>query len=151
MPEKFTEAFANRVNQKTSIYFKEAANGDRLYSGMALLAPGGYHMLLRSDSKGYYVEINEGPPVNRHKPSVDVLFRSVVQSAGSALGIICTGMGNDGAAGIKEMRDGGFRTIGQNEHSCVVYGMPREAHLLGGTEKETDVQGIIKEILTFSR
>lgn len=152
MPEKFTEAFANRVNSKSKLLVKEAEDGERLYSGMALIAPGGLHMLLRSDSKGYYVEINDGPPVNRHKPSVDVLYRSVVQSAGElCLGIICTGMGNDGAAGMKELRDAGARTIGQNESSCIVYGMPREAFRLGGIQKETDIEGIIQEIIQFSR
>jgi two-component system chemotaxis response regulator CheB len=147
MPEKFTEAFANRVNTKSSMLVKEAANGDRLYKGIALIAPGGRHMLLRGDGNGYYVEVNDGPPVNRHKPAVDVLFRSVSQVAGkSAVGIICTGMGNDGAAGLLEMKQAGAHTIGQNEKSCIVYGMPKEAFKLGGVTEERDIAGIIRYI-----
>jgi two-component system chemotaxis response regulator CheB len=147
MPEKFTEAFANRVNTKSSMLVKEAANGDRLYKGIALIAPGGRHMLLRGDGNGYYVEVNDGPPVNRHKPAVDVLFRSVSQVAGkSAVGIICTGMGNAGAAGLLEMKQAGAHTIGQNEKSCIVYGMPKEAFKLGGVTEERDIAGIIRYI-----
>ena len=129
MPEKFTEAFAN----------------------MALIAPGGRHMLLRADANGYWVEINDGPPVNRHKPSVDVLFRSVSHAAGtSALGIICTGMGNDGAAGLLEMKQAGGVTISQDEASCVVYGMPNEAKKIGAAAMERNVKGIIDYIRTFN-
>lgn len=145
MPEKFTFAFAERVNAKSKLLVKEGENGDRLYKGMALIAPGGKHMLLRADQQGYWIEINDGPPVNRHKPSVDVLFRSVSQAAGSAaVGVICTGMGNDGAAGMLEMRQSGAFTIAQNEASCVVYGMPKEAVKLGAIELETDVKGIVE-------
>ncbi len=152
MPEKFTEAFANRVNNSSSLLVKEAVSGERLFRGMAVIAPGGKHMLVKADGNSYRVEINDGPPVNRHKPSVDVLFRSVSQVAGKySLGIICTGMGSDGAAGITEMRESGARTVGQNEQSSVVYGMPREAKLMGGIDLETDVQGIINEINTFNR
>ncbi len=144
MPEKFTEAFANRVDAKSKLSVKEAKNGDRIYKGMAFIAPGGKHMLLRLDSSGYYIEINDGPPVNRHKPSVDVLFRSVSQCAGKyAIGIICTGMGNDGAAGLLEMKESGAFTIAQNEESSVVYGMPKEAVKLEAVQEETDVEGII--------
>jgi two-component system chemotaxis response regulator CheB len=151
MPEKFTLAFANRVNDKSRVLVKEAENGDRLYRGMALVAPGGKHMLLAADGNGYYVEINDGPPVNRHKPSVDVLFRSVSQRAGaSALGIICTGMGNDGAAGLLEMKQAGANTVGQNEASCIVYGMPKEAFKLGAVDYETDVKGIIDAVKKHS-
>ena len=147
MPEKFTEAFANRVNMKSPLKVKEAEKGDRLYSGTALIAPGGKHLILKGSREGYYVDISDGPPVNRHKPSVDVLFRSVSQAAGSlASGIICTGMGNDGAAGLLEMKETGARTIGQNEESCVIYGMPREAMKLGAVDDEMDVQGIIRYI-----
>jgi two-component system chemotaxis response regulator CheB len=150
MPEKFTEAFANRVNEKTPVFVKEAAQGDRLYKGMALVAPGGKHMLLRADSGGYWAEIHDGPPVNRHKPSVDVLFRSVSHAAGrSAVGVICTGMGADGAAGLLEMKEAGAVTIGQNEASCVVYGMPREAVKLGAVDLEKDVRGIIEYLKTL--
>lgn len=147
MPEKFTEAFANRVNEKSPLYVKEAAQGDRIYKGMALVAPGGKHMLVHADNNGYWIEIHGGPPVNRHKPSVDVLFRSVSQCAGKfALGIICTGMGNDGAAGMLEMKQSGAVTIAQNEESCVVYGMPKEAVKLGAVDMEKDVRGIIEYI-----
>ncbi len=147
MPEKFTEAFANRVNTKSQLFVKEAKNGDRLLTGIALIAPGGKHMLLKSDRNGYWVEINDGPPVNRHRPSVDVMFRSVSKYAGdSAVGIICTGMGNDGAAGLLEMKESGAYTIAQNEESCVVFGMPKEAIKLDAAKTITDVEGIISYI-----
>jgi len=147
MPEKFTEAFANRVNTKSKLFVKEAKNGDRLLTDIALVAPGGKHMLLKSDRNGYWVEINDGPPVNRHRPSVDVMFRSVSKYAGdSAVGIICTGMGNDGAAGLLEMKESGAYTLAQNEESCVVFGMPREAIKLDAAKLITDVEGIISYI-----
>ncbi len=147
MPEKFTEAFANRVNSKSRLLVKEAKNGDRLLTDMALVAPGGKHMLLKSDRSGYWVEINDGQPVNRHKPSVDVMFRSVSQYAGdSAVGIICTGMGNDGAAGLLEMKEAGAYTIAQDEDSCVVFGMPKEAIKLGAADRITNIEGIIEYI-----
>lgn len=152
MPEKFTEAFANRVNGKSNLYVREAQNGDRLLTDIALIAPGGKHMLLKSDRNGYWVEINEGPPVNRHRPSVDVMFRSVSKYAGdSAVGIICTGMGNDGAAGLLEMKQSGAYTIAQNEESCVVFGMPKEAIKLGAADMITDVEGIINYIKKMYR
>ena len=147
MPEKFTEAFANRVNTKSKLFVKEAKNGDRLLTDIALVAPGGKHMLLKSDRNGYWVEINDGPPVNRHRPSVDVMFRSVSKYAGdSAVGIICTGMGNDGAVGLLEMKESGAYTIAQNEESCVVFGMPKEAIKLDAAKMITDVEGIINYI-----
>lgn len=147
MPEKFTEAFANRVNSKSRLLVKEAKNGDRLLTDVALVAPGGKHMLLKSDRSGYWVEINDGQPVNRHKPSVDVMFRSVSQYAGdSAVGIICTGMGNDGAAGLLEMKEAGAYTIAQDEESCVVFGMPKEAIKLGAADRITNIEGIIEYI-----
>ena len=136
MPEKFTEAFANRLNQLCQIEVREARNGDRVMAGRALIAPGGRHMQLKRSGAQYYVEVLDGPLVNRHRPSVDVLFRSVARCAGrNALGIIMTGMGDDGARGLKEMREGGARTIAQDEASCVVYGMPKEAVKLGAAEK----------------
>lgn len=147
MPEKFTEAFANRVNTKSQLLVREAKNGDRLLTDVALVAPGGKHMLLKSDRNGYWVEINDGPPVNRHKPSVDVLFRSVSKyAADSAVGIICTGMGADGAAGLLEMKEAGAYTLAQNEESCVVFGMPKEAIKLGAANMVTDIEGIINYI-----
>ncbi|HEY4365815.1 MAG TPA: chemotaxis response regulator protein-glutamate methylesterase [Steroidobacteraceae bacterium] len=128
MPEQFTAAFAARLNTLCRIEVKEAQNNDRVIPGRALIAPGGRHMLLRRSGAQYLVEIREGPPVNRHRPSVDVLFRSAAKCAGAnALGVIMTGMGDDGARGLKEMRDAGADTIAQDEASCVVFGMPKEA------------------------
>lgn len=136
MPEKFTEAFANRLNSLCQIEVREAKNGDRVMPGRALIAPGGRHMLLKRSGAQYHVDIMDGPLVSRHRPSVDVLFRSVAQCAGkNALGIIMTGMGDDGARGLKEMRDAGAKTIGQDEATCVVYGMPKEACKLGAVER----------------
>lgn len=148
MPEKFTAAFAERLNQVCAIEVREARHGDRVMPGRALIAPGGRHMLLKRNGAQYQVDIVEGPPVNRHRPSVDVLFRSVARVAGSnALGIIMTGMGDDGARGLKEMRDAGARTLGQDEQSCVVYGMPREAVKLGAVERELPLEQLAAAIL----
>ncbi len=144
MPEKFTKAFSDRVNGMSRLYVKEAEQGDRLYRGTALIAPGNFHMLLKYDSNGYWVEINDGPPVNRHRPSVDVLFRSVSQTAGkNAVGVILTGMGNDGASGLLEMKDEGAATIAQDEASSIVFGMPKEAIKLGAADEVKNIQGII--------
>ena len=126
MPEKFTAEFAKRLDGLCRIAVKEAQHGDRVVPGLALIAPGGKHMLLRRNGAQYFVDVKDGPLVNRHRPSVDVLFRSVAKCAGAnALGIIMTGMGDDGAAGLLEMRGAGARTLGQDEESCVVYGIPR--------------------------
>ena len=128
MPPNFTAAFARRLDGLCEITVKEARNNDRVVPGSALIAPGGKHLLLQRSGAQYYVEVREGPPVNRHCPSVDVLFRSAAKSAGrNALGIIMTGMGDDGARGLKEMRNAGSATIAQDEASCVVFGMPKEA------------------------
>ena len=127
MPEKFTAAFAARLNGLCQIEVREAQNNDRVIQGRALIAPGGRHMLLKRSGAQYYVEVVDGPLVNRHRPSVDVLFRSVAKFAGAnALGVIMTGMGDDGAAGLLEMRTAGAYTVGQDEESCVVYGMPKK-------------------------
>ncbi|MGA8138074.1 MULTISPECIES: chemotaxis response regulator protein-glutamate methylesterase [Pseudomonas] len=148
MPEKFTAAFAERLNQVCEIEVREARHGDRVMPGRALIAPGGSHMLVKRNGAQYQVDIVDGPPVSRHRPSVDVLFRSVARGAGSnALGIIMTGMGDDGARGLKEMRDAGARTLGQDEPSCVVYGMPREALKLGAVERELPLEQIAGAIL----
>lgn len=136
MPEKFTEAFANRLNGICQIEVREARTGDRVMPGLALIAPGGRHMMLKRSGAYYHVDVVDGPLVNRHRPSVDVLFRSAAKCAGSnALGIIMTGMGDDGARGLKEMRDAGARTIAQNEETCVVYGMPKEAVKLDAVDR----------------
>jgi two-component system chemotaxis response regulator CheB len=133
MPEQFTAAFAKRLSSLCQIEVREACNDDRVIPGRALIAPGGKHMLLKRSGAQYLVEVRDGPPVNRHRPSVDVLFRSVAKYAGqNALGVIMTGMGDDGARGLKEMRDAGANTIAQDEESCVVFGMPKEAIRLGG-------------------
>lgn len=136
MPEHFTRSFANRLNDLCKIRVKEAANGDQVTKGLALIAPGNKHMLLKRAGTNYYVEITEGPLVNRHRPSVDVLFRSTAKFAGkNAIGIIMTGMGDDGARGLLEMKEAGARTAAQDEKSCVVFGMPKVAISLGAAEK----------------
>jgi two-component system chemotaxis response regulator CheB len=149
MPEMFTEAFAQRLNSLCEIEVLEAKNNDRVIPGRALIAPGGKHMLLKRSGAQYHVEVVEGPLVNRHRPSVDVLFRSVAKFAGkNALGIIMTGMGDDGARGLKEMRDAGAHTIGENEETCVVYGMPKEAMKLGAVCEEMSLHQIAGRINT---
>ncbi|MCC4590223.1 chemotaxis response regulator protein-glutamate methylesterase [Xanthomonas campestris pv. cannae] len=147
MPEKFTAAFAARLDTLCQISVKEAANNDRVVPGRALIAPGGKHMLLRRSGAQYFVEVLDGPPVNRHRPSVDVLFRSAARAAGgNALGIIMTGMGDDGAVGLLEMRQAGARTVAQDEHSSVVFGMPKEAIKRGGAEKILPLSAMAREI-----
>jgi len=148
MPEKFTEAFANRLNGLCKLEVREARGGDRVMPGRALIAPGGRHMLLKRSGAQYHVDIVDGPPVSRHRPSVDVLFRSVAKCAGrNALGIIMTGMGDDGARGLKELHDTGARTLAQDEESCVVYGMPKEAVKLGAVDRVLPLGEIHTEIL----
>lgn len=135
MPEVFTATFANRLNQLCEIEVKEAEHGDRISAGKALIAPGNRHMSVRRRGAHLFAEITEGPLVSRHRPSVDVLFRSVAQAAGSeSLGIILTGMGNDGAQGLLEMKKSGSQTIAQDEASCVVFGMPKEAVQCGAVD-----------------
>jgi len=148
MPEKFTAAFASRLDSVCQVRVKEAANNDRVLQGLVLIAPGGKHMLLRRTGAQYFVEVVDGPLVNRHRPSVDVLFRSAARAAGAnALGVIMTGMGDDGAAGMLEMHKAGARTVAQDEASCVVYGMPKEAVKRGGVEKSLPLNAIYREIL----
>ena len=135
MPEVFTAAFAQRLNQTCRIEVKEAADGDRILDGRALIAPGNQHVLVRRDGAEYRVQLDGGPLVSRHRPSVDVLFRSVAQAAGAnAIGVILTGMGNDGATGLLEMREAGAVTFAQDEASCAVFGMPREAIVRGAAQ-----------------
>ncbi|MGE5514275.1 MAG: protein-glutamate methylesterase/protein-glutamine glutaminase [Bacteroidota bacterium] len=128
MPEKFTQAFASRLDTLCQVSVKEAADGDPVLRGQVLIAPGNRHTLLQRSGARYYVSVKDGPLVSRHRPSVDVLFRSAAHFAGAnALGIIMTGMGDDGANGLLEMRQAGARTVAQNEETCVVFGMPKEA------------------------
>jgi len=150
MPEKFTTAFANRLDKLSAVEVKEAANGDRVLPGRVLIAPGGRHMLLKRSGALYYVDVIDGPLVNRHRPSVDVLFRSVANAAGkNAFGVIMTGMGDDGARGLKEMREAGSRTLAQDEETCVVYGMPKEAVRLGAAERSIALSDIPAAILDY--
>jgi two-component system chemotaxis response regulator CheB len=129
---------------------REAQSGDRVMPGRVLIAPGGRHMMLKRSGAQYLVEVADGPLVNRHKPSVDVLFRSVAKFAGAnALGIIMTGMGDDGARGLKEMQDAGARTLAQDEASCVVFGMPKEAIKLGAADRILPLTGIPQAIQNF--
>ena len=128
MPEMFTRAFAERLNNDCAVEVKEAADGDRIESGRVLIAPGNHHLLVQRAGASYMAHVTDGPLVSRHRPSVDVLFRSVAKSAGSnAAGVLMTGMGDDGAQGLLEMRNAGSHTVAQDEASCVVFGMPKEA------------------------
>ncbi|OWY40265.1 chemotaxis response regulator protein-glutamate methylesterase [Xenophilus sp. AP218F] len=141
MPEKFTRSFAERLNKLSEVEVREANNGDRLISGRVLIAPGGRHLLVKRSGAQYVAEVKDGPLVSRHRPSVDVLFRSVAVSAGSnAVGVIMTGMGDDGARGMREMHDSGARTLAQDEESCVVFGMPNEAINHGGVDEVMSLQ-----------
>lgn len=143
MPEKFTAAFSARLNGLCEIEVREAQNGDRVIPGRALIAPGGKHLLLKRSGAQYIAEVIDGPVVNRHRPSVDVLFRSVAKCAGkNAIGIIMTGMGDDGAAGLLEMKQAGAYTVGQDEATCVVYGMPKEAFKRGAVQKVLPLEEI---------
>jgi two-component system, chemotaxis family, protein-glutamate methylesterase/glutaminase len=148
MPPTFTAAFAQRLNGLCKITVKEAQHNDRVVPGCALIAPGGKHLLLQRSGAQYYVEVREGPPVNRHCPSVDVLFRSAAKAAGpNALGIIMTGMGDDGARGLKEMRTAGASTIAQDEQSCVVFGMPKEAIRMDAVDRILSLHELPRAIL----
>ena len=136
MPENFTRSFANRLNEICRISVKEAEDGDSVVRGRALIAPGNKHTLLKRSGAKYFVEVKDGPLVNRHRPSVDVLFRSTARYAGAnAVGIIMTGMGDDGAKGLLEMKEAGAKTAAQDEQTCVVYGMPKEAVKLGAADR----------------
>jgi two-component system, chemotaxis family, protein-glutamate methylesterase/glutaminase len=147
MPEKFTAAFAQRLDDICQVEVREAKDNDRVLPGLALIAPGGRQMTLKRSGALYYVEVRPGPPVNRHCPSVDVLFRSVAKAAGrNALGVIMTGMGNDGAHGLKDMRDAGARTLAQDEATCVVFGMPKEAIKLDAVDQVLPLMELPREI-----
>ena len=147
MPEAFTVSFARRLNQLSQIEVKEAVTGDRLVAGLALIAPGGKHLMVVRSGTQYVAEVKDGPLVSRHRPSVDVLFRSVAVCAGAnATGIIMTGMGDDGARGLKEMKESGARTVAQDEASCVVFGMPRVAIEMGATDSVVPLSLIPKAV-----
>ena len=147
MPPKFTTAFAERLNQQCAMEVREAQDGDSVVTGRALIAPGNYHMLLRRSGARYFVQVKTGPPVHHQRPSVDVLFNSAAQSAGAnVVGIILTGMGADGAEGLLAMKERGAYTIAQDEASCVVFGMPREAIRRGATQKVLPLARIPEEI-----
>jgi two-component system chemotaxis response regulator CheB len=150
MPEKFTAMYAQRMDGICAMNIREAKDGDRLERGVVLIAPGGRHMQLQRRGGHYYAVIIDGPPVNRHKPSVDVLFRSVAEvSSGDVLAIMLTGMGDDGARGMKQLHDGGARTIAQDEASCVVFGMPKEAIKLGAVDQVMPLERVSSAILQF--
>jgi len=152
MPENFTAAFARRLDGICKIRVKEAADNDTMLRGQALIAPGNKHMLLKRSGARYYVEVKDGPLVSRHRPSVDVLFRSGATYAGkNAVAAIMTGMGDDGAKGMKELFDSGAFTIAQDEASCVVFGMPQEAVKHGGVHKVMPLQAIAGEMVRRCR
>ncbi len=148
MPEHFTAAFAKRLDGICRVSIKEAAENDTVITGRVLIAPGNRHLLLKRSGARYYVEVKDGPLVSRHRPSVDVLFRSTARYAGkNAVGVIMTGMGDDGANGMKEMKEAGAVTIAQDEASCVVFGMPHEAIKRGAVDKVLPLEAIAGEVL----
>ena len=150
MPEKFTAMYADRLNGLCAMRIREARDGDRLERGVVLIAPGGRHMQLRKSGGQYFAVVVDGPPVNRHKPSVDVLFKSLAEcTRGDALAIMLTGMGDDGARGMKQLHDLGVRTIAQDEASCVVFGMPKEAIKLGAVDQVMPLDQVAAAITAF--
>jgi two-component system chemotaxis response regulator CheB len=152
MPEKFTRAFADRLDTLCTVRVKEAADGDRVLTGHALIAPGGYHMRLVRAGATYLVRITSEPPVNQHRPSVDVLFESCSETAGAnVVGVIMTGMGDDGARGLLAMRKAGAHTLAQDEASCVVFGMPKAAIDLGGAERVLPLSRLADAVLGMAR
>lgn len=151
MPEKFTHAFAKRLDSFCEIEVREAQDGDRIRPGLALVAPGGQHMTVIRSGAFYHVHVAAGPAVNRHCPSVDVLFRSAAHNAGkNAIGIILTGMGDDGARGMLDMKESGATTYAQDEASCIVFGMPKEAIKHGGVDHIVSLDDVSNIILTNS-
>ena len=150
MPEKFTAMYAQRLDGLCAVQVREARDGDRLERGLVLIAPGGRHMQLRKAGGQYFAVVRDGPPVNRHKPSVDVLFKSAAECSGrDTLAIILTGMGDDGARGMKLLHDRGARTLAQSEETCVVFGMPKEAIHLGAVDQVLDLPQFSQAILEF--
>lgn len=152
MPEQFTRSFAKGLDGQCQVSVKEARNNDSILRGQVLIAPGNYHILIKRSGARYYVEVKEGPLVNRHRPSVDVLFRSAATYAGSnAMGILLTGMGNDGAQGLLEMKEKGAYTVAQDEKSCVVFGMPKEAIRLGAAKQVLPLSEIFELIVRYRK
>lgn len=150
MPAQFTSSFAQRLNGECAVNISEAKNGDRVLPGKVLIAPGGFHMLLQRSGANYYVSVKDGPPVCRQRPSVELMFNSVAKYAGAnAIGAILTGMGNDGAEGLLTMRQNGAHTVAQNEASCVVFGMPKEAIERNAAEKIVALDDVAKTMLGF--
>ena len=148
MPEKFTAAFAKRLNSLCEVEVKEAVHGDPVLRGHVLIAPGGRHMMLERRGARYHVAVRDGPLVARHRPSIDVLFRSAARAAGAnAVGIIMTGMGDDGARGLLEMKQAGARTFAQDEETSIVFGMPKEAIARGAAERIVPLGDIARELL----
>jgi two-component system, chemotaxis family, protein-glutamate methylesterase/glutaminase len=148
MPEKFTASLATRLDGLCAMQVREARHGDRVLPGVALIAPGGRHTRMVRSGAQYHVEVFDGPVVNHHRPSVDVLFRSVATAAGAnAIGLIMTGMGDDGARGLREMRNAGAWTLAQDEASCVVFGMPKEAIKLGAVDEVVPLGQIAERLL----
>ncbi len=151
MPEAFTKAFADSLNKDCKVHVKEAQNGDIVQAGQILIAPGNQHLILKTNGKNYYVQVRGGGQVCYHRPSVEVLFRSVAKAAGgNAVGVLLTGMGHDGAHGLLEMKKSGAKTIAQDEKSCVVFGMPREAIEIGAADKVLSLDKIAEEMLKMA-
>ena len=152
MPENFTRAFADRLNRECTIEVKEANDGIKLQNGLALIAPGNFHAVVNRNGQGLVAALTDGPLVSRHRPSVDVLFRSVAVAVGrQAVGVIMTGMGDDGARGLLEMKQAGAATIAQNEATCVVFGMPREAIARGATDFVLPLERLARQALDSLR
>ncbi|TFH86702.1 chemotaxis response regulator protein-glutamate methylesterase [Billgrantia azerbaijanica] len=150
MPGGFTRSFAERLDRLCSITVKEATDGERVLPGHAYIAPGDHHLKLARSGANYVARLDDGPPVNRHRPSVDVLFHSAASLAGrNAIGVLLTGMGKDGAAGLLEMRQAGSSTIAQDEASCVVFGMPREAIAMGGAQEVVALEDIPERLMAL--
>ena len=147
MPPVFTKMYSERLDKCCAVHVKEAQDGDRLKEGICLIAAGGYHMELKKDARGYFVKCYQGEKVSGHCPSVDVMFTSVAEVAGKkSIGAIMTGMGADGAQGLKKMHDKGAYTIGQDKETCVVYGMPMEAYKLGACSEQQPLANIGKTL-----
>ena len=152
MPAQFTSSFAQRLNNECAVNVKEARDGDHVIPGHVLIAPGGFHMLLQRSGANYYVAVKDGPPVCHQKPSVEIMFNSVAKYAGAnAVGAILTGMGSDGAAGLLKMRQNGAHTIAQDEATCVVFGMPREAIERGAAEKVVPLSDVAQNLVSFAQ